>query len=181
MTILVIGIALWWGAHLFKRVAPDARARMGDRGKGAMAILLIVSLGFMIIGYRSAPVVNLWYPPDWLTGVNNLLMVLAVLLFAMSGAKGTLRGRMRHPMLTGVKTWALAHLLVNGDLASVVLFGGMLGWAIVSVIVINRAESWTRPEPGSAAQDIRTVVIAAIVFVVIAVIHHLLGVWPFSG
>lgn len=89
---------------------------------------------------------------------------------------------MRHPQLTGFKAWAVAHLLVNGDLASVVLFGGLLAWAVLEVIVINRAEpEWTPPAWGGRAAEIRAVVGAVVLFAIVAAVHTWLGYWPFPG
>jgi uncharacterized membrane protein len=135
----------------------------------------------MIFGYRMADFIPIWTPPAFLTGINNLLMLAAFFLIGMSATKGRLKGWMRHPMLLAVKVWALAHLMVNGDLASIVLFGGMLAWAVVSVILINRAEpEYVRPEPGPASKDILLVVISIVTFVIAAVIHLALGVNPFG-
>ncbi|MDA3858776.1 MAG: NnrU family protein [Roseovarius sp.] len=181
MIYLILGVALWVAAHLFKRVAPDLRARMGNAGKALVAVGVLAGLGLMIVGYKQAEVVNLWYPPTWTVHLNNLLMLVAVFVYGMSATTGRLRGRMRHPQLTAVKIWAVAHLLVNGDLASVVLFGGLLGWAVLEVIVINRAQDWVRPEPGPAKKDIILVIITLVMFVVIAGIHMWLGVRPFPG
>ena len=75
----------------------------------------------------------------------------------------------------------MAHLLVNGDLASLVLFGGLLSWAVLEVVVINLAEEWQRPEPGEAKKDILLAVITVVMFLAIAFIHNWLGVWPFPG
>ena len=108
-------------------------------------------------------------------------MLGAFFVFGMSATTGRLRGKMRHPQLTAVKIWALAHLLVNGDLASIILFGGILAWAIVSVILINRSQEWVRPEPGDAKKDKLLVIITLISFLVVATIHLLLGVSPFGG
>jgi len=72
-------------------------------------------------------------------------------------------------------------LLVNGDLASVLLFGGMLIWAVLSVILINRSQEWVRPEPGDPKKDKLLVIITVVSFIVITVIHALLGVSPFGG
>lgn len=181
MIYLILGVALWVAAHLFKRVAPDLRARMGNAGKALVAVGVLAGLGLMIVGYKQAEVVNLWYPPTWTVHLNNLLMLVALFVYGMSATTGRLRGRMRHPQLTAVKIWAVAHLLVNGDLASVVLFGGLLGWAVLEVIVINRAQDWVRPEPGPAKKDIILVIITLVMFVVIAGIHMWLGVRPFPG
>jgi hypothetical protein len=88
---------------------------------------------------------------------------------------------MRHPQLAAVKVWAVAHLLVNGDAVSILLFGGLLAWAVVEVVVINRSQPWDRPEPGPASRDIILVVMTVVAFAVIAAIHAWLGVWPFPG
>lgn len=181
MTLLIVGLALWIVAHWMKRLAPNVRASLGDAGKGIVAVVLFAGLVLMIIGYRSAPIIQVWSPPAFLVHVNNLMMVVAVAVFAMAHTKGRLRGRMRHPMLTSVKIWSLAHLLVNGDLASIVLFGGMLVWAVGSVIMINRAEPWDRPEPGEKGRDIIFIVITVVTFAVMVGVHIALDVNPFPG
>jgi len=135
----------------------------------------------MIWGYRSAEFIDVWTPPSWTVHLNNLLMLVAVFFLALSHSKGRLRARFRHPMLAAVKIWAVAHLLVNGDLASILLFGGMLAWAVVSVILINRAEPWVPPQPGEPKKDVVAVVITLVVYGVIVGIHMALGVSPFPG
>lgn len=181
MTLLILGLILWTLAHSFKRLAPEMRARLGEPGKGLVAVLIVISLVAMIYGYRWAAFIPVWYPPGFLVHINNLLMLLAFFVFGMSATTGRLRGKMRHPQLTAVKIWAVAHLLVNGDLASIILFGGMLAWAVWSVILINKAEpNWERPEPGPASKDILLVVITLVTFSVVAAIHYWLGVSPFG-
>ncbi|MHA7850202.1 NnrU family protein [Roseovarius sp.] len=181
MFYLILGLVLWTAGHFFKRFAPGMRAGMGNAGKGVAAVIILAGLVLMIIGYRGAEFINLWYPPTWTVHLNNLLMLIAVFVYGMSATRGRLRGKMRHPQLVAVKIWAVAHLLVNGDLASVILFGGMLAWAVVQVIVINRTEEWVRPEPGKASKDILLVVITLVLFGVMTAIHNWLGVWPFPG
>jgi uncharacterized membrane protein len=89
---------------------------------------------------------------------------------------------MRHPQLIGFKTWAVAHLLVNGDWASVILFGGLLAWAVAEVIVINRAvPEWEPPEWKGPSAEIKAVLFAVVAFAVVAGIHMWLGYWPFPG
>lgn len=182
MGILIVGLLIWVGAHIFKRVAPDQRAALGDTGKIGVTVALLVSLGLMIWGYRGAEFIPVWYPPAFMVHINNLLMLVALFVFGMSATTGRLRGKMRHPQLTAVKIWAAAHLLVNGDLASIILFGGLLAWAVLEVILINRAEPvWDRPQPGEAKKDILLVAITLVSFAVISAIHAWLGVWPFPG
>lgn len=178
MLLLVLGMALWVAAHGFKRYAPERRAAMGEKGQGPIAIGILAGLILIIFGYRSADFIAIWTPPAFLTHVNNILMVLAVVLFAMSRTKGRMSGKMRHPMLTAVKTWAVAHLLVNGDLASIILFGGMFGWALWEVIAINRAEEWTPPDFTDAGRDWQFLAISVGAFGVIVMVHWGLGVWP---
>ena len=181
MVYLVLGILFWVAAHYFKRLMPEARARMGDKGKGLAAIGIAVGLVLMIYGYRQAAFIPVWSPPGFMVHINNLLMVVAVFVYGMSATTGRLRGKLRHPQLTAVKIWAVAHLLVNGDLASIILFGSMLVWAGGSVALINRAETWERPAPGDAKKDIVLVVITVVMFAIITAVHAWLGVWPFPG
>ncbi len=185
MTLLVLGVVLWAAAHLFKRAAPGARAGLTDAlgqgpAKGIVALVLLVSLVVMVIGYRAAPYVAVYTPPAWGIHVNNLAMLFAVGLVGAGHSRSRVRGWLRHPMLVGVIVWALAHLLVNGDVASLLLFGGLGIWAIVEMALINAQEPvWTRPAPGSAAGDVPLVLITLVLFGVIAAIHTWLGYWPF--
>ena len=181
MTLLILGVALWWAAHLFKRIAPATRANLGEAGKGLVAVALLLSVVLMVLGYRGAEQIDIWYPPAFLIHVNNSLMILAFYFYAASGLKTGITRKIRHPQLTGFKTWAVAHLLVNGDLASIILFGGLLGWAVVSVIVINRAQpEWTRPEPAPAARELMAVIGAIVATGLVMMVHNWLGVQPWG-
>ncbi|WP_306114736.1 MULTISPECIES: NnrU family protein [unclassified Roseovarius] len=181
MIWLVLGLALWTAAHLFKRLAPDLRAGMGNAGRGLVTVLLLLSIWLMVKGYGQADGPYFWGRNAALVGINNLLMLVSVYLFAAAGAKTALARRIRHPMLTAVKVWATAHILVNGDLPSFILFGGLLAWAVVEVIVLNRAEpEWTRPEPAPRDKEIKAVIITLVIYGVIAGIHTWLG-YPVFG
>lgn len=179
--LLILGIALWIGAHVFKRVAPERRAAMGDKGRGVIAAVLGLSLLLIILGYRGAGFINVWYPPEWMTHINNVLMLFAFYSFGIGASKGRHAQKIRHPQLTAVKIWAVAHLIANGDLASILLFGSMLGWAIAGVVLINKAEPvWEKPSEIRPNGDIKNAIIAAVLYVVVAGIHVLLGVYPFG-
>ena len=180
--LLILGLLLFSGGHWFKRVAPEKRAAMGEKGKGPIALGMLLGIILMVIGYGQASFINLWFPPAFMVHINNLLMVLAFWLFALSAVEGTISAKIRHKQLTAVKTWAIGHLLVNGDLASLVLFGGLLVWAVVSVILINKAEpTWERPANPTVANDIKALIIGVIVMGVVAMIHWWLGVYPFPA
>lgn len=178
---LIAGVVLWAGAHFFKRLAPEARARMGDGGKGLVAGLLVLSIVLMWWGYRNAYGPVWWGRTPMLAGINNILMLLAFYLFAASGAKTAVTRRIRHPQLTAFKTFTIAHMIVNGDLASWVLFGGLLAWAVAEVIVINRAEpEWTPAHPVPVRKEITAAIAALVVFAVVAAIHAWFGYNPFG-
>lgn len=184
MIWLVFGVALWWGAHLFKRAAPGVRARMGDAGKGAVAAAVLASLALMIVGYRMADGAVYWGRSPALAGVNNLLMLLAFYVFGSSmarGAKVWLGTKLRHPMLTGFALWALAHLAVNGDVPSFVLFGGLLAWALVEIVAIDSAEGvWTPPPRAPARKEFVLVAVTVALFAAVASVHAWLGYPPFG-
>ncbi|WP_037316743.1 NnrU family protein [Ruegeria halocynthiae] len=177
--LLILGVALWWAAHLFKRVMPAQRAAMG---KGAVALALVAAVMLMIFGYRMTDTVFVWSPPTFMVHINNLLVLIAIFMMSPAGKKGRLLNKVRHPMLGGFKLWAFAHLLVNGDLASIVLFGGLLAWAVVEVIVINKAEpEWTPGEPGTYGKDAMFFVASIVLLGVIGYIHGLVGPSPFPS
>jgi len=186
MTLLIAGVALWWAAHLFKRLAPDARAKLGDPGKGVMAVLLVVSVVLMVIGYRGWDSTFYWARSGALVGVNNLLMLVAFYIYAVGGPgpgkpRVWLGTKMRHPQLVGFSIWAIAHLLVNGDMASFVLFGGLLLWALVEIALINRQEpEWVPPAYGGAKKEIIYVVLTLVIVAIVMAIHNWLGVRPWG-
>ena len=180
MTLLILGLILWTAAHVFKRVAPGARAalqeRMGDASKGIFAVLLVLSVVLMVMGYRDADTTFLWGRSAATTGINNLAMLAAVALFGLGSSKSRLRARFRHPMLWGTVVWALAHLLVNGDVPSIILFGGLLAWAVVAMIGTNRRDGPRGPKPeATMAGLVMHVVATAVVFVVVALLHLYVG------
>ena len=186
MTLLILGLILWTGAHFFKRLAPNARAamqdRMGDASKGVVALVLLLSVVLMVVGYKGADSSFLWGRSVATTGINNLLMIFAVALFGLGNSKSRLRSKFRHPMLWGTVVWAASHLLVNGDTASLILFGWIGIWALAEMQLINRSNDAYEPfEGGSVMGDARLVVITLVVYGIIAGIHTWLGYPPFGG
>lgn len=185
MTLLIVGLVLWTVAHWLKRLTPDLRVRLDSLlgpgpARGIVALAIGVALLCIIVGFRSTPFVPFYDPPAWTIHLNNLLMLIAVGLVGASHSKGRVRSALRHPMLMGVLVWAIAHLLVNGDTASIVLFGWMGVWAVLSMVIINNREpAWIAPAPGPASADLRLVAITLVTFAVIAAIHTWLGYWPF--
>ncbi|MFN7004293.1 MAG: NnrU family protein [Roseinatronobacter sp.] len=180
--VLILGVALWAGAHLFKRLAPERRAAMGEAGKLPVTLALVGSIVLMTVGYKWADPVWLWVSPPWMVHLNNLLVFIGFYLFAVAGLKTRLHQKIRHPQLSGFKAWAVAHLLVVGTVQGVILFGGLLAWAVVSVILINRANrDWTRPPEAAAWKEGVALVGALFAMLVVGQIHGWLGPWPFGG
>ncbi|ABD53732.1 NnrU family protein [Jannaschia sp. CCS1] len=182
--LLIAGLALWVAAHAWKRVAPAHRASFGDKGKGIVAGLVVLSVILMVIGYRGAEGAFYWGRSPALVGINNILMVLAFYIYAVGGPKGDrvwLGTKLRHPQLTGYSLWAIAHLLVNGDTPSFVLFGGLLVWALGSVVAINAAEGpWTPPNRAPKRKELTYVIATVVIVVVVMLIHWALGVQPWG-
>lgn len=183
MTILILGVLLWSGAHLLKRMAPGLRAGMGARGKGLVALALLVSVVLMVVGYRMAEAPMWWAPTPMLKGINNLIILVAIWIFAGDGMKLALVKRLRNPQLTGFALWAAGHLMVNGDLPSLVLFGGLLAWSLVEMAVLNRALPDPRGAPAAPVLRKEAVVaLAALVaYAVIGLIHGWIGPNPFGA
>ncbi|MFQ5622809.1 MAG: NnrU family protein [Paracoccaceae bacterium] len=187
MTMLVTGLILWVLAHFFKRLAPAARAGLDDAvgagpAKGIVALVLLAAVVLMVTGYRAAPFDPVYEPPAWGVYVNNAAMLIAIALLGAGSSKGRARSLMRHPMLTGVIVWGFAHLIANGDLASVVLFAGLPAWALANMMLINAREpEWQRPEPGPVSGDVLLGVITVVLFAVIALIHSYVGPPPFGA
>lgn len=186
LILLTLGVGLWWAAHLFKRLAPAQRATltnaMGEGSKGLFAVLIVASIVLMVVGYQRADLVWFWFAPGWTGHLNNLLMLVAFYVFGIGMAKGALSQKVRHPMLLGTLIWALAHLLVNGHLAGVILFGGIGAWAIVSMLVINAQDrDWTPPSRKKGPRDAVAAGVVLVVYVVVGLIHNWFGVNPFGG
>ena len=148
MTMLVIGLLLFVGMHLVLAVAPAMRERFIERfGRGLWRVLfsLVVLTGLYLIvsGYSSARMepVWVWYPPAFLAHLAALLVLVAFVFVVASYVPGNaIKARVGHPMLVGVKTWALAHLLVNGTLADILLFGSFLAWGVIGFILHRKAD-----------------------------------------
>ena len=184
MALLIAGLILWILAHMFKRLAPGLRATMGDASKGVIALALVASVVLMVIGYRQADGAFFWGPSAPLVGINNLLMLVAFYIYAVGGPKGPrvwIGTKLRHPQLIGFSIWAFAHLLVNGDVPSFILFGGLLIWAQVEILLINAQDGpWTPPARAKPIKEVIYIVAAIVVVGVVMAIHNWLGVQPWG-
>lgn len=189
MQALILGLVLFLGIHSVRIFADDwrsaRRAAMGENAwKGLYSVVSAVGLGLIIWGYgqaRQAPVV-LWDTPTWTRHLAALLTLLSfVLLVAAYVPRNALKARLQHPMILGVKVWALSHLLANNTLADLLLFGGFLAWAILCFRSARRREPVTIAQASSAAATSLTVAIGVGAWAVFAMWGHaaLIGVRPF--
>jgi uncharacterized membrane protein len=183
MSLLLAGIALFAGVHLIPSLAPALRSRLmqrlGEGGyKGIFSLLLVAAFALIISGWRSTIPAFLYQPAAGLHGLALAILILAFALMVVSSRNSRLRRIVRHPQLTGVTLWGLAHLLLNGDSRSVLLFGGMAVWAIIEIIAINRREGvWIKsPAPGWGAEVLTAVITVFVVAVVIFAHPWLAGV-----
>lgn len=181
MFLILLGLILWSAAHFLKRALPAQRAAMGNAGRGAVAVVSIIGIVLMVIGYRGAEGTVYWGRTAPMTGINNLLMLFAFYLYAASGAKTWITTKIRHPQLTALIVWSVAHLLVNGDTPSFLLFGGLLVWALAEIAVLNRVQpAWTPAHAVPIRKEITAVIATVLVFGVVAAIHIWLGYNPFG-
>lgn len=190
MTYLIVGLVLFFGIHSIEIFSPAIRsnavARIGEKPwKGLYSLLSIAGFVLVIWGYgvaRQHPVL-LYAPPVWTRHVAALLMLPVFPLLFAAYMPGRIKAAVKHPMLAAIKFWALAHLLANGMLADVLLFGGFLAWAVADRISMKHRVP--RPVPGapSKANDVIAVVAGLAVYVIFALWLHvrLIGVAPFGA
>jgi len=191
MSLLIIGLVLFLGVHSVAIVAPTLRARtIHALGEGAWkGMYALVSLaGFVLICYgfglaRQVPVI-LYSPPAWLRHVALILMLPVFPLIIAAYLPGRIKTAAKHPMLAAVKLWAFAHLLANGLLADVLLFGGFLAWAVVDRISFKRrsAPQLMRTAPPGPWNDVIAVVLGLGIYaLLIGWVHlRLFGVSPLT-
>lgn len=179
MTILVVGLVVFLGAHVFVTMRAQRAAVIARIGewpyKGIIALVSLAGLiliGYGFADYRAAGYVVVWDPPAWTRHVTVALMWPATICVVASYSRGDIWRRLKHPMLVGVKTWAVAHLISNGDLGSIVLFGSILAWAVYDRITLKR-----RTDPGAPPIPVRGRLNDIIAVVGGTLLYLALGFW----
>src|SRR4030081_42403 len=157
LVVLLIGLALFIGAHVFVTMRERRAVAVAQLGewpyKGLMSVVSLIGIilmGYGFASYRAAGMIDVWSPPRFTRHVTDLLVWPAIIFVVAAYVRGDIARVLKHPMLVGVKLWALAHLISNGDLGSIVLFGSVLAWAVYDRITLKR-----RADPGAPPIPVR--------------------------
>lgn len=181
LLVMILGLVLFLGVHTLT-TQRDLRARfiasMGEGGyKIFYALVSLAGLALIAWGfaeYRATGWIDLWNPPKAFKHITVALMLPAVILVVASYIRGRIYTTLKHPMLTGVKLWAAAHLLANGDLGSIILFGSFLAWAVFDRISLkHRPDAGAPPIPiGGAGNDLIAIAVGTVAYLALAFAFH---------
>jgi uncharacterized membrane protein len=181
MATLLLGLVLFFAAHVFVTLRGPRAAvikRVGEWPyKGIMALVSLVGLALVFYGfgqYRATQWVDVWSPPRWTFYITQILMWPASIAVVAAYSRGNIWRSLKHPMLVGVKTWAVAHLISNGDLGSIVLFGSFLAWAVYDRITLKRRiDPGAPPIPvGGHRHDVIALVVGTVLYLALGFIFH---------
>jgi uncharacterized membrane protein len=181
LLVMILGLVLFLGVHTLT-TQRDLRARLiAATGEGGYKIgyTLAALLGLVLIvwgfaQYRATGIWELWTPPRALKHLTEALMLPAVILVVAAYSRGRIYTAVKHPMLSGVKLWAAAHLLANGDLGGIILFGSFLGWAVFDRISLKRrADAGAPPIPvGGVGNDLIAVAVGVVAYLALGFAFH---------
>jgi uncharacterized membrane protein len=181
LSVMILGLVLFLGVHVLT-TQRSLRARLiasaGEGGyKIGYSLVSAVGLALIVWGfakYRATGWIDVWYPPAGMKHLVAALMLPAVILVVASYIRGRIYTALKHPMLTGVKLWAAAHLLANGDLGSIILFGSFLGWAVFDRISLkHRADPGAPPIPvGGMSNDLIATAVGFVAYLALAFAFH---------
>jgi uncharacterized membrane protein len=181
LLVMIVGLVLFLGAHTLT-TQRQLRARfveaMGDGGyKIGYALVSLAGLALIVWGfshYRAGGWIQVWSPPKALKHLNTALMLPAVILVVASYLRGRIYTTLKHPMLAGVKLWAFGHLLANGDLGGIILFGSFLAWAVFDRISLKRrTDPGAPPIPaGGVTNDLIAIAVGIVAYLALAFAFH---------
>ncbi len=181
LAVEILGLVLFLGAHVFVSMRKRRDALILRLGAGPYRglFVLISIVGVVLIGlgfarYRAAGLIPIWYPPAWTRHIVVALMWPASIMVVAAYIPGNIKRALKHPMLAGVKTWAVAHLCANGDLGSIILFGAVLAWAVYDRITLKRrADPGAPPIPvGGSRNDLIAIVVGTILYLALGLVFH---------
>jgi uncharacterized membrane protein len=181
LLVMILGLVLFFGVHTLT-TRRELRARLiASTGEGSYkigyALASAAGLALIVWGfarYRATGWIDVWYPPTALKHITVALMLPAVIMVVASYIRGRIYTTLKHPMLTGIKLWAATHLLANGDLGSILLFGSFLGWAVFDRISLkHRTDTGAPPIPvGGPGNDLIAVAVGLVAYLALAFAFH---------
>ncbi len=177
MEIILAGLLLWSLTHLTPSLAPPVKRawvnKLGQNGyKLSFTVLILLSLIMIVYGWRHTTPTYLYPISEAAKPVALILMVIAFVIMGATNYQTRIKRQIRHPQLTGVIIWSVAHLAVNGDSRSILLFGGLGIWAALEILFINRRDGeWIKPVAPSWGTELKGLIISLVVFVVVVLIH----------
>lgn len=181
LAVLILGLVLFIGAHVFVTMRTQRKALIRTIGPGAykglfavVAIAGVVLIGWGYGTYRATDWIPIWNPPSWTRHVTVLLMWPASIAFVATYIPGDIKRVLKHPTLVAVKLWAVAHLISNGDLGSIILFGSLLAWAVYDRITLKQRTDPGGPKipVGGRRNDIIAIVVGTIVYLALGLLFH---------
>jgi len=181
LAVMILGLVLFLGAHTLPAQRKWRRRAIAALGEGGYKIVyaLVSLLGIALIvwgfgHYRATGWIDIWNPPKALKHITVALMLPAVILVVAAYIRGHIYTALKHPMLAGVKLWAAAHLLANGDLGSIILFGSFLGWAVFDRISLKRRSDAGAPAipVGGWGNDLIAVAVGILAYLALAFAFH---------
>jgi uncharacterized membrane protein len=181
LAVMILGLALFLGAHSLparRELRARAIASLGEGGyKICYALVSVAGLALIAWGfslYRATGWIDVWNPPKALKHITVALMLPSVILVVAAFIRGHIYTALKHPMLAGVKLWAAAHLLANGDLGSIILFGSFLGWAVFDRISLKRRSGPAGPAipVGGWGNDLIAVAVGIVAYLALAFAFH---------
>jgi len=181
LLVLILGLILFLGVHTLttqRKLRAQVIAATGEGGyKIGYTLLSFAGLVLIIWGfalYRATGWYNVWNPPTFLKHITLALMLPAVIMVVASYIRGRIYTTLKHPMLTGIKLWAAAHLLANGDLGSIILFGSFLAWAVYDRISLkSRSDAGAPPIPvGGPGNDLIAIAVGLVAYLALAFAFH---------
>jgi len=190
LAILILGLAIFIGTHAFVSLRGHREKLIARIGAGPykglfslVSILGVVLAAYGFALYRRTGLIPVWSPPDFMRHLAEALMWPAFVLVAAAYIPGTIKKTLKHPMLVGGKLWAFAHLISNGDLGGIVLFGSFLGWAVYDRISLKRrADPGAPPIPvGGWKNDAVAVVVGTLIYLAVGLVFHPLAGVPVFG
>jgi uncharacterized membrane protein len=181
LATMILGLAIFIGSHVFITMRSHraaAVARLGEWPyKGVLSVASLIGIILIVYGfasYRAAGIIPVWSPPAFMRHLTAALVWPAVVFVVAAYIRGDIARKLKHPMLVGVKLWALAHLLANGDLGGIILFGSILAWAVYDRITLKRrSDPGAPPIPtGGRMNDIIAVAVGTLVFLALGFWFH---------